>query len=135
MKEYTYKLHELPQVAKTILKEAKNKILLFYADMGVGKTTLIKELIKQLGSADNVTSPTFSLVNEYASENGSLYHFDFYRIEEEVEALDIGIEEYFDSGTWLFIEWPEKIASLLPNDAQIIRIKRIEDSTNLLQLG
>lgn len=134
MKEYTYKLNELPQIAQKIIKETKNKTLLFYADMGVGKTTLIKELIKQLGSADNVTSPTFSLVNEYASSNGPLYHFDFYRIEDEVEALDMGIEEYFDSEAWLFIEWPEKITSLLPDDAQIIRITRIAENTNLIQL-
>ncbi len=83
--------------------------------MGAGKTTLIKQLIKQLGVTDNVSSPTFSLVNEYQNNKGkSIFHFDFYRIKDEVEALDIGIEEYFDTDAYCFIEWSEMIAGLLP---------------------
>lgn len=126
-----YQLEDLPQIAQTILHNAKRKTLLFYGKMGVGKTTLIKELVKQLGSEDTVSSPTFSLVNEYETVNTSVFHFDFYRIEDEFEALDIGIEEYFDRETWLFIEWPEKIASFLPEDSVTITIKRIDGVNRL----
>ncbi|HSQ45401.1 MAG TPA: tRNA (adenosine(37)-N6)-threonylcarbamoyltransferase complex ATPase subunit type 1 TsaE, partial [Lutibacter sp.] len=84
-----YTLEDLPTIAKEVIKSAKNKVLLFYGEMGVGKTTLIKEIVKQLGSFDNVSSPTFSLVNEYHTINGDkVYHFDFYRIYNENEALD-----------------------------------------------
>lgn len=123
MSKIKYSLEELPEVAKNIIANSKSKTLLFYGKMGVGKTTLIKEIVRQLGSEDTVTSPTFSLVNEYASPNGPLYHFDFYRIEDESEALDIGVEEYFDSGHWVFVEWPEMIEHLLPLKFQAIKIE------------
>jgi len=98
--------------------------------MGVGKTTLIKELIKQLGSLDNVSSPTFSLVNEYDSRKGEkIYHFDFYRIKSEEEALDMGIEDYLYSDIWCFIEWPEKVKNLLPLNAVEIHLTLNEDGT------
>ena len=100
---------------------AKNKTLLFYGQMGVGKTTLIKELCKSLGVLDNISSPTFSLVNEYqTAKNDKVYHFDFYRIEDEEEAYDIGIEDYFDSKNWCFVEWPENIVNLLPIDTNAL---------------
>src|SRR6056300_1913557 len=93
-----YSLHDLPKIASEIISSAKNKTLLFYGQMGVGKTTLIKELCKSLGVLDNISSPTFSLVNEFqTANNDKIYHFDFYRIEDEEEAFDIGIEDYFDS--------------------------------------
>ncbi len=121
VKKYT--LNELPQIAKEIIATANSKILLFYGKMGVGKTTLIKEIVKQLGSEDVVNSPTFSLVNEYYSNlSDNIYHFDFYRIESEEEALDIGIEEYFYSNNWCLIEWPNKVENLLPLKATIITI-------------
>ena len=96
--------------------------------MGVGKTTLIKSLIKQLGAVDSGNSPSYGLVNEYHNANGKLvaYHFDFYRIESEEEALDMGIEEYFNSNAYIFIEWPEKIAKLLPAE----KSSKITPSTN-----
>jgi len=110
-----YSLSQLSEIAKEIIKNSSSKILLFYGEMGVGKTTLIKQLVKELDSNDIVNSPTFSLVNEYRSiHNTPIYHFDFYRIDNENEALDIGIEEYFYSNNWCLIEWPNKVENLLP---------------------
>ena len=96
-------------------KIPNEKIIAFYGEMGAGKTTLIKEICKQIGVSDNVSSPTFAIVNEYRITSGeAVYHFDFYRIRNLQEAIDIGIEEYFNSGSYCLIEWPEKIAKLLP---------------------
>ncbi len=118
-----YSLGELPEIAKQVLQFSQHKILLFYGDMGVGKTTLIKELVKQLGVADNVSSPTFSLVNEYQTNSGEkVYHFDFYRIDKEEEAMDMGIEEYFYSNSWCLVEWPNKVENLLPLKSVIVKI-------------
>lgn len=119
-----YQIEELSATAQQLLKKVDSKILLFYGDLGVGKTTLIKEMVHQLGSPDPASSPTFSIVNEYSTKNGPIYHFDFYRIEDEIEALDLGVEEYFAQDTWVFIEWPEKINSFLPEEAQTIQIER-----------
>ena len=95
----------------------KNRIIAFHGPMGAGKTTLIRALCEVLGVEDQVTSPTFALVNHYLSGTGEpIYHFDFYRIDDPREALDMGCEEYFDSGDLCLIEWPEKIAGLLPGD-------------------
>jgi tRNA threonylcarbamoyladenosine biosynthesis protein TsaE len=117
-------LEELAGSASTILEYAgSNKIFLFYGDMGAGKTTLIKSLCAGLGVTDEVTSPTFSIVNEYAGTNGPVYHFDFYRLKEQGEALDMGYEEYFFSESYCFIEWPEKIAGLIPDQYTGIRIE------------
>lgn len=116
-------LSELPKAAARILEEANgNRIFLFYAAMGIGKTTLIKELCKQLGVNENVSSPTFSIVNEYEVKEKRIYHFDFYRLKDEHEAFDLGYEEYFYSGNHCFVEWPEKIENLLPINAVSIYI-------------
>ena len=111
-------LQELPYVAKEILRcSYPHKKFLFYADMGVGKTTLIKELSLQLGVKDIVSSPTFSIVNEYViSMNEKVYHFDFYRLRDEQEAYDMGYEEYFYGDDYCFVEWPEKIPNLIEDD-------------------
>ena len=126
-----YTLNKLPSIALQIIKLAKNtKNILFYAEMGAGKTTLIKEIIKQLGVTDNVSSPTFSLVNEYLSiNNKTIYHFDFYRIEEETEALDIGIDDYFYKDAWCFIEWAQNIDSFLPENAITVKIEIVDEVT------
>lgn len=109
-------IDELDTVAHRLLAEGRNQsVWLFEGEMGAGKTTLIKSLCRALGVLSTVQSPTFSIVNEYTTHEGySVYHFDCYRLRNEAEALDIGIEEYFDSGDYCFIEWPERIASLWP---------------------
>ena len=130
-----YSLKELPEIAKDVLRNAKHKILLFYGEMGVGKTTLIKEIVKQLGVADNVSSPTFSLVNEYlTSTQEKVYHFDFYRIDKEEEALDMGIEEYFYSNCWCLLEWPNKVENLLPLRSVNITISTNNDQQRTIEL-
>jgi len=130
-----YTLNQLPQIAKQIIDETSNKILLFYGEMGVGKTTLIKEIVKQLEIDDVVTSPTFSLVNEYKSRKGEIiYHFDFYRINSEEEAMDIGIDEYFESNHWCLIEWPENIKNIVPLNAVEIYISLNDDKTRSIQI-
>jgi tRNA threonylcarbamoyladenosine biosynthesis protein TsaE len=130
-----YTLTELPEIAKEIIATTNSKILLFYGEMGVGKTTLIKEIVKQLGSDDVVSSPTFSLVNEYHSNlANNIYHFDFYRIKSEEEALDIGIEEYFYSNNWSLVEWANKVENLLPLKATIITIKIENNQQRTIEL-
>lgn len=111
--KYTYWLEDLPKLAGKILSETTYKNLLFYGEMGTGKTTLIKELARKLGVEEELSSPTFSIVNEHKSDDGPLYHFDFYRLENISEALDIGVEEYLESGNWNMIEWPQKIEGLI----------------------
>jgi tRNA threonylcarbamoyladenosine biosynthesis protein TsaE len=110
-------LEELDDVALKIIEFAGNiKFWIFEGEMGAGKTTLIKSICHQLNVKDNVSSPTYSIINEYESVKGEIiYHFDFYRLKEESEALDIGAEEYFESGNYCFVEWPSKVSSLLPD--------------------
>lgn len=132
--ELKYQLNDIEHIAKTVLDLAKTKTLLFYGEMGVGKTTLIKTIVKTLGSEDIVNSPTFSIVNEYNSNQGSIYHFDMYRIEEEEEALNFGIEEYLYSDKWILMEWPEKILNLLPENVTIITITADDDAFRTLKI-
>ena len=130
-----YSLGELPEIAKDVLQFSKHKILLFYGEMGVGKTTLIKELVKQFGVVDNVSSPTFSLVNEYHTNSGEkIYHFDFYRIDKEEEAMDMGIEEYFYSNSWCLVEWPNKVENLLPLKSVIVKITANSNQQRTIEL-
>ena len=118
-------LSELPQLAKEVIDLAKPaKILLFKGDLGSGKTTLIKNICNFLNVNEEVTSPTFSLVNQYQNKEGEkIYHFDLYRLESLEEALDIGFEEYLDSGDWCLIEWPEIAEELIDGDHLIVEIK------------
>jgi tRNA threonylcarbamoyladenosine biosynthesis protein TsaE len=132
--ELTYTLQNLPKIAEQVLAAVPNKTLLFYGDMAVGKTTLIKEIAKKLGVRDTISSPTFSIVNEYEIENDKMYHFDFYRIEDEEEILDIGIEEYFYSGHWILIEWPEKINNLLPSNHTKLTITKNKNENRTIKL-
>lgn len=120
-----YSLEEINAIAKQILATPfLKKIITFHAPMGAGKTTLIKEIVKELGVNDNSSSPTFSLVNEYkTSQDETLYHFDLYRLNSEEEGYDMGLDEYFYSDNWCFIEWPEKTPNLIPMDHASITIK------------
>ena len=133
--ELTYKISEIDQVAEELLKQVSSKTLLLKADMGVGKTTLIKALVKALGSNDVVTSPTFSIVNEYKIFNESIYHFDFYRIKNEEEALNFGIEDYLLSDSWIFMEWFEKIPNLLPVNNNLVTIELNKNTSRTLKLS
>lgn len=121
--ELIYNLEDLPDVAEKILAYSNSDILLFYGKMGVGKTTLIKEICNQLDVEDVASSPSFGIVNEYLSPQGPIYHFDFYRIEDSQEAIDLGIDEYMYSGQKVLVEWPEKVSELLPDDALKIFIE------------
>ncbi len=133
----TYTLDDLQIVAQNILKNSKSKVLCLYGDMGAGKTTLTKAIVKELGGANDVSSPTFGIVNEYHLKTGELlgYHFDFYRLNDETEALDIGFEDYLNEDVWVFIEWPEKIPSFLPKDATNIHIKILDSETRELNIS
>ncbi|SDA82457.1 tRNA threonylcarbamoyladenosine biosynthesis protein TsaE [Algoriphagus alkaliphilus] len=123
-----YRLDQIQDAARQIIAFAgSEKIWVFQGQMGAGKTTMIKALSKEMGVHDQVSSPTFGIVNEYDASSGiKIYHFDFYRLDDPTEALDIGIEEYFYSGDYCWIEWAEKIAQFLPNEFLLIRI--ISDS-------
>ena len=118
----TYNLSEIDVAVRSYLDNAKSKTLLFYGEMGAGKTTLIQALVKELGADDIASSPTFSLVNEYSTPNGPVFHFDFYRIEDESEALDMGIEDYFAADAWKFIEWPQKIPNLIEDSFEQVEL-------------
>lgn len=134
--ELIYNEKELSKIALELVKNSKSRALAFYAPMGAGKTTLIKALVKELGGMDTVSSPTFGLVNEYQKANGTLlgYHFDFYRLNDETEAMDMGLEDYLNTDAWIFMEWPEKIPNLVPEDAQIIKIEILDAHTRKLIL-
>ena len=119
---------------KFVAEMGDNTVFAFHGEMGAGKTTFIKAICEKLGVEDQITSPTFAIVNEYRSNSGELiYHFDFYRIKNESEAFDFGYEDYFYSGSICFIEWPEKIESLLPNDIVNVTISEIENGKRIVE--
>ena len=107
----------------------KHRLIAFYGEMGAGKTTFIKALCKQLGVADIINSPTFSIVNEYGIENSEekVFHFDFYRLKKAEEAFDFGVEDYFFSGNYCLMEWPEIVEEILPQNCLKVQIKELED--------
>ena len=129
-----YSLNELNAVANQVLKSVKSKTILFYGNMGTGKTTLIKALIEALGSDDDVSSPTYSIVNEYSLSNNVIYHFDLYRLKSIEEAYDFGIEDYLQTKGWLFIEWPELIKNHLDVEYDIIELSISEQNKRILTL-
>lgn len=129
----------LPASAKQFVEAMGDAtVYAFYGDMGAGKTTFIAELCRALGVVDDVAnSPSFSIVNEYRSETTAelIYHFDLYRLENLEEALDIGIEDYFDSGALCLLEWPERIADILPDDTVRVEIRVNDDNSRDLTIG
>ncbi len=133
--EISYELNEVEHVAKQLIKHATSKTLLFYGNMGVGKTTLIKAIVKILGSNDEVSSPTFSIVNEYEINNGLIYHFDLYRINDIEEAYNFGIEDYLYSDHYKLIEWPEKIEPILFDEFDEIFIEFNSENKRILKLN
>ena len=132
--EFTYVLDDISDIADKVLEIVNHKILLFYGKMGVGKTTLIKVLAEKLGVVDNLSSPTFSIVNEHFSKVGKVYHFDFYRINSEDELLDLGLEEMLESGHWCLIEWPEKAESILPLITTKITINTEDNGSRTIKI-
>lgn len=132
--ELTYTLDEIDQIAELLIQNFESKVILFNAPMGAGKTTLIKSICKQLGVQEEITSPTFSLVNEYEGESIDVMHFDLYRIESKDQLFDIGFEDYLDKKAFLFIEWPEHAVSFL-SDYQDISIDIIDMKVRKLTLS
>jgi len=126
-----HSLNELQEAANEMLAAFPDeRVFAFYGKMGAGKTTFIQALCRSLGSEDNVTSPTFALINEYnTAEMDSIFHFDFYRIKDIVEAFDLGYEDYIYSGSYCLIEWPEMIESLLPENLVEVKIEVNDDET------
>ena len=124
--------------SKKFIKQIGNDtVFAFRGRMGVGKTTFIKAICKELGVLETVNSPSFAIINEYQSETsgGTIYHFDFYRINSIQEAINIGAEDYFSSGSLCFIEWPENVAPLLPNDTVWVDIEEQNDGSRVVKIS
>ena len=136
MKEIICTLDGLDAAAGEFLEAVgKERLIAFYGHLGAGKTTFIKALCDRLGVDDNVCSPTFTIVNEYKAASGEpVFHFDFYRIESFREANDLGLEEYFYSGCFCFMEWPEKIADLLPEETVEVHIEPVDETTRKITI-
>ena len=132
--EFTYHLNDIDAIANKVLEQLYSKTVLFNGSMGAGKTTFINALLNAMQSKDVATSPTFSIVNEYELPEDKIYHFDFYRIESIDEAYNFGIEDYFNSNHWLFMEWSERIEELLPENSQTITITDLGDHKRSLKL-
>jgi len=131
----TYSLSEIDEVAKELLPQINSNIVLLNGEIGAGKTTMIKALCKALKCPDVVSSPTFSLINEYRTvDHKPLYHFDCYRIENEEEAYDFGAEEYLYSGHLCLIEWSENIQSLLPENCSLVTLEKVDSTTRKITL-
>lgn len=129
-------LGNLRDTAKELVSLAKeHKVWLFKGEMGSGKTTIIKEICNELGVVDNVTSPTFSIINEYHTSSEQLYHFDLYRVETLEEAIQAGVEEYLYSGSFCFIEWPEVITTILPETYLSINIVVMEGEERVYKIS
>ena len=128
-------LDELDKVAEAVVEALDGRtVVAFDAPMGAGKTTLISRIAAYLGAQDDVTSPTFAIVNQYEGSERTIYHFDMYRIERIEEALDFGSEEYLSSGELCLVEWPEKIEPLLPEDTMVVRIEILSDTSRRFEI-
>ena len=127
-------LSDLNSAAKELLKATQQRIWLMKGEMGAGKTTLTKSLCEALGAEGTMSSPTFSIVNEYQTKSKEvIYHFDFYRLKSETEAMDIGVEEYLDSGHYCFLEWPDRISNLIPKEHFEVSIKTHTPTTRTIE--
>ena len=134
--EKTFREEDLPTLSRELLDRfGDHSVWAFYAGMGVGKTTLIKELSTALGVEETTSSPTFAIVNEYHSPKGSIYHFDCYRLETLADAYSIGTEEYLDSGHYCFIEWPEVLEILLPEDTVRVMMESVNSDTREIKVS
>jgi len=133
----TFKTGEITRAAKEFLKITQgNKHFAFYGKMGVGKTTIIKTLCNLLGTIDLVSSPTFAIINEYCTHQGTtIFHFDFYRIKSSSELMDLGFYEYCSSETYGFIEWPEKAEEIIPDDFIHVLLEEDLDGTRILSFS
>ena len=127
--EYVYNLDNINKASKLVIDNIKTTVVRIDGKMGAGKTKIISNICMQLGVKEIITSPTFSLINTYQSTNGPIYHFDFYRLQNSNEALDIGIEEYLESGNVCFLEWAEKIENHLPLNYDHYILKVENDNT------
>ncbi len=125
-------IDDIPAVSKEIVAQLVYPVICFQGEMGAGKTTFIKQLVKDLGATDPVSSPTFSIVNEYQSPQQMIYHFDCYRLESEEEAYDFGMEEYLYGDGLCLIEWPSKIASLIPDQHHVLTILQEDQHRRLI---
>lgn len=133
-----HSLEDITQAARQFIAAmGDNTVFAFYGKMGAGKTTFIKALCEELGVSDVISSPTFAIVNEYRSDEGGelIYHFDFYRIKRLEEVYDMGYEDYFYSGALCFIEWPELVEELLPENTTKVSIEEAEDGSRKLSLS
>ena len=126
-------LEHIREAARTFIENiGDHTVFAFYGKMGAGKTTFIKAICEELGVEDVITSPTFAIVNEYTTQTGPIYHFDFYRIKKLEEVYDMGFEDYFYSGSLCLIEWPELIEEVLPEDAVKVSITEKEDGSRAI---
>jgi tRNA threonylcarbamoyladenosine biosynthesis protein TsaE len=127
----------LPAAARKLLRHTSGKrVFAFHGPMGSGKTTIIKAVCRELGAVDLVSSPTFTLVNEYRTKKGEkIYHIDFFRIKNRDEIFDSGIEEYLTGISYCFIEWPELVSGVLPEEAVVVRITVSKDELRILEIG
>ncbi len=133
----TFNISQIDEAARWFLDViGDNRLIAFYGDMGAGKTTFIKAVCHQLGVTDSITSPTFAIVNEYAdADENPVYHFDFYRIKKVDEVRDISFDEYAYSGCFCFMEWPELIEELLPEETVRVTIRELDNGERRLEIG
>lgn len=129
-----YTINDLDKIVETLLNNSANKIILFHGAMGVGKTTLIKALVKAIGSTDEVQSPTYSLVNEYQLPDTSIFHFDLYRVNTIDELYNFGFEEYLLEDHWVFIEWPELAMEFMPENITNVFLELTPDESRKITI-
>ena len=132
--DFTYTLDQIEEASNFVLENASSKTILFEGEMGAGKTTLIKELVKKLGSQDIVSSPTFSLVNEYEADNDTIYHFDLYRVNDEEELYNFGIETYIYNDKYVLVEWPDLLKPMLQGGFTILKFETTNNNSRRINL-